>query len=123
MGEELANIYGEGDYCLISDLPWFHGYEQQEVVILDEIDKDDKKLPIKLLLQLCDRYKFNVPVKGSYAIFNSSYIVITSTNDPRNLMDESSWSQLERRLANIGTRNTQDEEWVWEKGQSPVPSF
>ena len=119
MGEDIAIDTG-GDYCLVSELKWFHGYEQQNTCILDEVDKDGERLPIKLLLQLCDRYKFNVPVKGAYAIFNSDYIVITSTNNPRHLMSDSDWSQMERRICNIGTRTSQDVPWTWEKGQHPL---
>lgn len=114
-GVEKAQSIG-GEYCNVSDLPWFHGYQQQEVLIIDEIDKGDNGLPIKMLLQIMDRYHYHVPVKGSYEIFNSPYVFITSTNHPRNLMKEDDWPQVLRRLAHLGTRMSVDEEWEWEKG-------
>ena len=54
---------------------WWDGYKQHECVIIDDfygwIKYDD-------LLKICDRYPYQVPVKGSFEQFTSKYIWITS---------------------------------------------
>lgn len=58
------------------------GYENQECVLIDEIDKS--RIPCKELLQMFDRYPMNLNVKGGQKKFNSKTLVITSTKNPSN---------------------------------------
>lgn len=54
---------------------WWDGYKQQENVIIDDFYG---WLEIDELLKITDRYPYQVPVKGSYEVFNSKRIWITS---------------------------------------------
>ena len=58
---------------------WWDGYEQQEVVVIDEFYG---WLPYDFLLRLCDRYPLNVEVKGGTAAFVAKKIVFTSNKHP-----------------------------------------
>lgn len=77
---------------------WFDGYEQQPVVLIDEVDK--KNLEFSWLLELLDRYPMSVPIKGSSAKFNSPYIFLTSTTSPVQWYPDKPQSaeQIERRI-------------------------
>ncbi|AIF76251.1 Rep [Bat circovirus] len=58
---------------------WWHGYHQEETVIIDDfygwIKWDE-------LLKLCDRYPYKVETKGGYEEFTSKTIIITSNLPP-----------------------------------------
>lgn len=54
---------------------WFDCYTAQEVVIIDDYYG---WLPLDFLLRLCDRYPFDVEVKGSKTAFLAKFIVFTS---------------------------------------------
>lgn len=100
--------------CHLSMLPnWFDGYHQHEWVVMDEIDKVDVR--IGHLLRWLDRYPMEVPVKGSSVNWNPGTIVLTSSVDPCLLFPDTEWHQLRRRLTNVGTRNSQDEPWMWRR--------
>ena len=59
--------------------PWWDGYEQQEVIILDEFYG---WLPWALLLRLLDSTPLRVPYKGGFAEITSKQVVITSNSLP-----------------------------------------
>ncbi|ATP66710.1 Rep [Rodent associated cyclovirus 1] len=59
--------------------PWWDGYEQQPNVIIDDFYG---WIPYDDLLKILDRYPYRVPIKGSYQIFNSKRIWITSNIEP-----------------------------------------
>lgn len=93
---------------------WFDGILDHDWLVLDELDKRDFR--VWQLLKLTDRYPFEVPVKGSTVNFNVPNIVITSTAKPQDLIsDPSDWAQVNRRLAYIGTKETLEADWQWEK--------
>lgn len=56
---------------------WWDGYRQQPNVVIDDfygwIKYDE-------LLKICDKYPYRVPVKGSFEVFNSTRIYITSNS-------------------------------------------
>lgn len=58
---------------------WWHGYRQEETVIIDDfygwIKWDE-------LLKICDRYPYKVETKGGYEEFTSKTIIITSNIHP-----------------------------------------
>lgn len=59
---------------------WWNGYEQQQVVLLDEFYCT---VAYSYMLRLLDRFPMKVEVKGSHAQFNSPYIIITTNKDPK----------------------------------------
>lgn len=56
---------------------WFDGYDgrRHDVVLIDDFYG---WIPLNFLLPMCDRYPFQVPVKGSFIEFVPKYIYFTS---------------------------------------------
>lgn len=80
--------------------PWFDGYLQQEIVILD--DFDPTHINFRNFLHLLDRYPHQVPVKGGFVQFNSDVIIITADRHPKEMYtNPREYSQLERRICQI----------------------
>lgn len=105
------SYYGtQTTYFICNNYPWFDGYENQDTVILDEIDKWEKPISGQSLLQLLDRYDINVQVKGHCVRFNPPNIVITSTQHPE-IVFPGIYDQLMRRLTRLGTKDKMEEEW------------
>lgn len=71
---------------------WWDGYEQQEVILLDEFDRF---MPREAFLTLTDRYPLTVETKGGTTKINSPFIYITSNWDPNEyLIDDA----MKRRI-------------------------
>jgi len=103
------------------DGKWFQGYEQQEVMLLDEIDKWCQKdrdhpsgLGYAMVLKLLDRGPLEVETKGGSEKVNSPFIFCTSTVHPDQWFPEtgSVKNQVERRIHECYTRDSEDEPWV-----------
>lgn len=77
---------------------WFDGYEQQDVCILDEVDK--KAMPFSQLLNLLDYNAASVEVKGFTTKFTSKYVFLTATTPPSQWYPNwpHSGPQVERRI-------------------------
>lgn len=58
---------------------WWDGYEQQEVVVIDEFYG---WLPYDFILRLCDRYPLNLEVKGGTVAFVGKSVIFTSNKHP-----------------------------------------
>lgn len=54
---------------------WWDFYDNQENVIIDDFYG---WIPYDEMLKICDRYPYQVPIKGGYKVFNSKRIWITS---------------------------------------------
>jgi len=82
------------------DTKWWDGYEQQEIVILD--DFDHKSWNFRTLLKLLDRYPMQVETKGGYIKFNSPIIIITCEYSPEEIWGYgNTLKQITRRLTEI----------------------
>jgi len=86
---------------------WWDGYCGQETVVVDEMY--GHRFPFTELLQLLDRYPYQVETKGGVTQFVSKRIVFTSNQDPRDWYDaerthQSDWfaNPLNRRLREYG---------------------
>lgn len=88
---ELSNSY----YIKDTNTKWWDGYEQQEVIILDDIRKDD--IPFNQLLRLLDRYHYLGEIKGGHIPINSTYIVLTSDEPPWKWWQGNDLNQIRRR--------------------------
>ncbi|QNT09336.1 replication-associated protein [Caesalpinia ferrea associated virus] len=77
----LARAFGErcGDLYYKNRSNWWHNYQQQPVVIIDDFYG---WLAWDELLKLCDRYPYKVETKGSHEEFTSELIIITSNRMP-----------------------------------------
>lgn len=65
---------------------WFDGYQQEELVIMNDIGLG--KFDREFLLNLFDRYPMMVPIKGGYAQFTSKQIVITTCTRPAWILED-----------------------------------
>lgn len=79
---------------------WFDGYQQQRVLLFDELRPNN--CHFSNLLGFLDRYPINLPIKGGFIPLNSPILVITSCYSPRDcyqmLQDGDSIDQLLRRI-------------------------
>lgn len=89
-------------YCKPPDSKWFDGYDGQPVVVINDLRK--MTFTFSYLLDLLDRYPFQVEVKGAYRQFTSKVIVITSSKRHEDLWGElagqinDNLEQLTRRI-------------------------
>lgn len=80
---------------------WWDGYDQQEVVILDDLD--ESTIDFRELLKILDRYPHKVEVKGSFVELNSPFMYITSEYSPGTLFGETGnvYDQIRRRIDEV----------------------
>eukprot|EP00741_Cyanophora_paradoxa_P003959 tig00000743_g3851.t1 len=76
----IYDSYGNSEIYKKPEGPWWDGYENQPIVLIDDYDG---YIPFTEMLQLCDRYPHKVPIKGGFVEFNSTAIYITSNVEPR----------------------------------------
>uniref|UniRef100_UPI00404812A9 hypothetical protein n=4 Tax=Pseudomonadati TaxID=3379134 RepID=UPI00404812A9 len=85
-----------------NSIKFWDGYENQPIVVLDDIRADFAKF--HELLTLLDKYPHRVEVKGDTRIFNSSIVYVTSPYTPAELYKNKSTEnliQLIRRVDEI----------------------
>lgn len=72
------DLFPERDVFIVPDIknPWFDGYEQEKVVILDECGPD--MMHYNYLKRLTHRYPLWVPNKGSMLPWNAEIIILTA---------------------------------------------
>lgn len=78
---------------------WFDGYEGEEILLIEEFD--DKFMSIELLLQLTDRYRMKLPIKGAHTWKDWGIVIITAQLHYRDLYPFASpWKKeaLARRI-------------------------
>lgn len=125
-GAGIGKTKAAVDYCTARGLSywihpgggkWFDGYENQDVVILDEIDKWAKDFTFAKVLRLLDRYHMSVEIKGGTVIFNSRVIIFTATNPPESWITDPGQGappreQIERRIDHMWTRVDINQPWI-----------
>jgi len=80
--------------------PWWDGYYQQGIIVIDDIRHED--YPFATLLRILDRYPMQIPIKGSFLPLNSPIFVITCPDTPEwcyQTNDVDHVSQLHRRIS------------------------
>ena len=98
----LARAIHTDTYCKPPDSRWFDGYDGQPVTIINDLRK--MTFTFSYLLDLLDRYPFQVEVKGGYRQFTSRVIVVTCSKSHEELWAELAGKenehlgQLSRRL-------------------------
>nr|QXP07823.1 MAG: replication associated protein [Arizlama virus] len=93
----------ENVYIKQDGTPFFIGYNNEQVVVVNEFDVYSTGNPqgwhLKGLLQMLDKYPFNVHVKGSQMKFTSMCVYITSSHPPSYYFkDPKDLEQVTRRL-------------------------
>lgn len=77
---------------------WWDHYDNEEVVIIDDVDKYDVKMA-RMIKLWCDRYPFQAEMKGGTKLIRPRKIVITSQYHPNEIWeDEKTQAAMERRL-------------------------
>lgn len=81
---------------------WWDGYEQQDVIILD--DFDPQMMDFRDFLRFSDKYEFTGAVKGNSVKINSKYCYITSEFPPEYFYgkSENELLQVVRRIYDSG---------------------
>lgn len=82
-------------YYIKDGTQWWDGYDQQEVIIIDDFDG---KWPYRDLLRLLDRYQYQGQTKGGYVKINSPYIIITCEFSPSHFWNDNAYEQIYRRI-------------------------
>lgn len=75
---------------------WWDGYENQEVILIDDFDHNQWNY--RELLRLLDGYKITVQVKGGTVKINSPRIYITCEYPPNKIWSDNKLDQVLRRL-------------------------
>lgn len=94
----VYDTYGAENIYSKDESPWWDGYTQQKVIIIDDFEG---KFPFRDLLKLLDRYPYQGQVKGGYVKINSPIIYITSDRHPNSYYNLFDYPQLERRIKTI----------------------
>jgi len=101
--EAFEMAFAESSYYVKDPLnKWWDGYEQQDVVIIDDYRRDF--CTFAQLLRLFDRYPMSVEVKGATTQFNSKMIIVTSPKNPKDTWEgrtEEDFAQLLRRIEEV----------------------
>lgn len=89
----------ENPGAYIKDLTkWWDHYEDEEVAIIDDVDKYDVKFA-RMLKLWCDRFPFQAEMKGGTKLIRPRKIVITSQYHPDEIWeDEKTQAAFNRRL-------------------------
>lgn len=99
LGEEKLFTF----YSKSTDEKWWDGYDEEEVVLIDEFMKpgNHEWLTAGMFCTLCDYGPTFVCIKGEARVaFTSKYIFITSNVDPKTWFKEK-WEVIKRRIDQI----------------------
>lgn len=100
---KLANeIGGDSVYYKSPNNDWWEGYQNEEIVIID--DYRTNMCTFSEILRLFDRYPHKVNIKGSHSEFNSKIIIVTCPKSPVETWTTRSnedLNQLNRRITDI----------------------
>lgn len=94
----LAEVLYPGcePYWHPDDRGWWDGYEQQEVVIIDDFRPE--AISTRWLLRLADAHPLRVPRRGREpAPFDSRAVIVTAPHPYTHYADGEDWNQLARR--------------------------
>lgn len=103
-----------------SGICWFDGYKGEEVTLIDDWPLEDHDRLYYILLEICDRFKLSLPVKGAFVKFVSRYVYITSNSSPSAWFNGKGLQSLTRRITG-GVGFVDHNEPVYFNGLGPVP--
>lgn len=91
-----AFLMSDNIYSKNPDNKWWCNYEQQEMVLIDDLRKDH--FTLSTLLRWFDQYPCRVETKGASVQLNSPLMVITSDEGPHHWYQGNDLAQLRRRF-------------------------
>lgn len=97
-GKTRSAVEKSSSHYIKDHTQWWDGYEQQDVIIIDDFDG---KWPYRDFLRLLDRYKYQGQMKGTYIPINSKFIIITCEFHPNHIYHGSQYAQVRRRIDQI----------------------
>lgn len=97
-GKTWEAVHASESVFMKDGTKWWDGYEQQEVIVIDDFDGS---WPFRDLLRLLDRYPYQGQTKGGYVKINSPKIYITCDKPPKSFWEGPELIQLVRRLERI----------------------
>lgn len=78
---------------------WWDGYDQHEVVVIDDYRADFCKF--HELLKLIDRYPHKIPIKGGYRQLKNKVFVFTSPKSPDEIWEQRTEEDLKQLMRRI----------------------
>jgi len=100
---EAARDIGLGEQYWKPPGKWWDGYQNEPVVVIDDLRAED--YPFQFLLRLFDRYPLRLEFKGGYVKFNSKTIIVTAPCRPEYMFQDrhgdDDVQQLVRRITEI----------------------
>lgn len=105
--------------CLAGDDPayfkdagnkWFDAYNHEQVVILDDMEKDAKHMG-HLLKLVADRYPCRVEIKGASTMIRPDMVIVTSNYHIAEIFEDKSCADAITRRFRIIELNAWDDEW------------
>lgn len=98
----------ENPDAYIKDLTkWWDNYENQDVAIIDDVDKYDVKFA-RFLKLWCDRFPFQAEMKGKQKLIRPRKIVITSQYHPHEIWEDQQTREAMDRRLNIRSLGSDD---------------
>ncbi len=91
--DKYTDIYSSGNG------KWFDGYEQNNVILIDDYRCDYMKF--HTLLKFIDRYPFTRELKGSTTQINSKYIIFTSPQNPLDMWNHRNDEDIKQLIRRI----------------------
>ncbi len=91
--DTYADIYTSGNG------KWFDGYEQNNVILVDDYRCDYMKF--HTLLRFIDRYPFTRELKGSTIHINSKFIIFTSPKNPLEMWEHRTAEDIKQLIRRI----------------------
>lgn len=96
---------------------WWDGYEDQEVVIIDEFYG---WLPYDFILRLCDRYPLNLEIKGGTVACLMKKIIFTSNKHPddwyqKDTLDKRAFARRVTKLVHFVGTEQMDETVIYKR--------
>lgn len=87
------------------DDSWFDGYDNNDVLVMDDFAGGRSKMSLTALLNYLDRYPVKLPVKGDFVDRNCNLIIVTTNIHPQHWYDynnrEAHYKALQRRFTRV----------------------
>lgn len=103
-----ANYNPQFCFVLCTKNGWWDGYKGQPIVIINDLKP--REMECGVMLNIVDKWPYNVPIRGKEAVpFLARLVIVTSSMEPKELYncnaewntDKDSGAQLERRFLSI----------------------